>query len=235
VFERAQHERIAVLLRSLDGRQLREHHCYFGGGTAIVLRHGEYRESNDVDFIVADIDGYRGLRRAVGSPAGIGVLFAEVGAVQPLHDVRADQYGIRSLLAVADTRIKFGIVFEARIDLDPPAARDEICGIASLTRRDMAASKLLANSDRWADDGVFSRDLIDLAMIEISAAEWREAVGKAQGAYGEAIRRDLGKAIERMKTREGWLERCMQSLSITRPKAVIVEHLRRLQRRLEAP
>ena len=34
----------------------------------------------------------------------------------------------------------------------------------------MTASKLLANSDRWADDGVFSRDLIDLAMLQPEVA-----------------------------------------------------------------
>jgi len=32
----------------------------------------------------------------------------------------------------------------------------------------MATSKLLANSDRWADEGVFNRDVIDLAMMQPS-------------------------------------------------------------------
>jgi hypothetical protein len=233
LFERAQHQRIAVLLRSLDHARLRDHHCYFGGGTAVVLRHGEYRESNDVDFLISEIDSYRALRRLVGTPAGIGALFAQAGAVAPVRDIRADQYGIRTLLAVADTRVKFEIIFEARIDLDRPKPGDEICGVAALTRRDMAASKLLANSDRWADDGVFSRDLIDLAMIDLPAPEWRGALDKARGAYGEAIDRDLGKAIGSMKTREGWLERCIQALSINLPKAVIAQRLRRLQQRLE--
>ena len=43
-----------------------------------------------------------------------------------------------------------------RISLDPPGPADSICGVATLTPLDMAASKLLANSDRWADDGTFS-------------------------------------------------------------------------------
>ncbi|QVL49510.1 MAG: hypothetical protein KFB96_03055 [Thiocapsa sp.] len=38
-----------------------------------------------------------------------------------------------------------------------PAASDEVCGIATLTPLDMATGKLLANSDRWADDAAFSR------------------------------------------------------------------------------
>lgn len=33
--------------------------------------------------------------------------------------------------------------------------------------------KLLANSDRWADDSVFSRDLIDLAMNAPRAMVWQ--------------------------------------------------------------
>lgn len=48
----------------------------------------------------------------------------------------------------------------------------------------MATSKLLANSDRWGDDGVFSRDLIDLAMMRPSLGLLRQAVAKAEQAYG---------------------------------------------------
>jgi hypothetical protein len=62
--------------------------------------------------------------------------------------------------------IKFEIILEGRIQLDSPDFQDEICGIATLTLLDMVTSKLLANSDRWRDDAVFSRDLIDLAMME---------------------------------------------------------------------
>ncbi|MBM3349738.1 MAG: nucleotidyl transferase AbiEii/AbiGii toxin family protein, partial [Betaproteobacteria bacterium] len=31
------------------------HQCFFGGGTAITLRHGEYRESVDIDFLISDV------------------------------------------------------------------------------------------------------------------------------------------------------------------------------------
>lgn len=48
----------------------------------------------------------------------------------------------------------------------------------------MATSKLLANSERWGDDGVFSRDLIDLAMMRPSLGLLRQAVAKAEQAYG---------------------------------------------------
>ncbi len=233
MFERLHHQRIAYLLQALDGAQLRQHHCYFGGGTAIVLRYGEYRESADVAFVVSEIQSYRMLRKSLGSSGGLGVLLKRDGVIEPVRDIRADQYGIRTRLAVIDTEIKFEIVFEARMDLDLPHARDEICGIPSLSLCDMAAGKLLANSARWADDGVFSRDLIDLSMLDLSPTVWREALEKAENAYGESIRRDLDKAIERIKSRSNWLERCMEALSMDLPKAVLWERFRALQRRLE--
>jgi hypothetical protein len=233
VFERAHHQCIAHVLRSLDADQLRAHQCYFGGGTAIVLGHGEYRESIDMDFMVSEINGYRGLRKILGSAAGIRPLLRDANALEQLRDIRADQYGARTLLAVAGSKIKFEIIFEARIDLDRPQPQDEICGISTLTALDMAATKLLANSDRWADDGVFNRDVIDLAMLELTPDVWRAAVEKAENAYGDAVRRDLGNAIERLKAREGWLDRCIQALSINLPKAMLWERLRALHRRLE--
>ena len=71
---------------------------------------------------------------------------------------------------MGDTEIKFEIVLEARIELELPGPEDRIEDVATLTPLDMAASKLLANSDRWADDSVFSRDIIDLAMMKPGAS-----------------------------------------------------------------
>ena len=68
-----------------------------------------------------------------------------------------------------------------------------VCGVATLTPLDAAASKLLANSDRWRDDGVLSRDLIDLAMMAPPKALLRQAIAKAEGVYGPSIEGDLRK------------------------------------------
>jgi len=125
-----------------------------------------------------------------------------------VREMRADQYGIRTMLLVADRQIKFEIILEGRIKLGISGKDDEICGIATLSPLDMAAGKLLANSDRWADEGVFSRDLIDLAMMRPSASLLREAVTKAEQVYGEAIVPDIVKAIDKLQTRRDWLERC---------------------------
>jgi hypothetical protein len=37
-FERPHHQRISKVLQALNGPLLKEHECYFAGGTAIALR-----------------------------------------------------------------------------------------------------------------------------------------------------------------------------------------------------
>lgn len=235
MFERLHHRRIASVLSALDGRLLREANCLFGSGTAIALRCGEYRESVDIDFLVSDVASYRSLRKLLIGPAGFaGLLRAGSTAFIQARECRADQYGIRTSLLVADQPIKFEIVLEARIALEVPAASDEVCGIATLSRLDLATSKLLANADRWSDDGVFSRDVIDLAMMRPTLPLLRQVVTKAEQTYGQAICRDLEKAIDKLQTRHGWLERCMQAMAMQLPKAVLWQKVRALRRIVSA-
>jgi hypothetical protein len=92
----------------------------------------------------------------------------------------------------------------------------------------MAASKLLANADRWADASVFSRDVIDLAMMSPSTELLNNAISKAQLAYGNSIVRDLNKAIEKLTTRNDWFDRCILAMDIETPKALIWKNLQRL-------
>lgn len=229
MFKRQHHQQIAYALRTLNGPLLRENNCLFAGGTLMALRFGEYRESVDIDFLVSDITSYRNLRQLLTDSEGIAAIVRK--GVEPLlqkRDIRADQYGIRTVLAVAGQAIKFEIVLEGRIELSPPEAGDEVCGIATLTPLDMAAGKLLANSDRWADDGVFNRDVIDLAMMGPSLNLLRQAVSKAETAYGQAILRDLRKAIDRLQQRHDWFERCMEALAMTQPKALVWKKIRSL-------
>jgi hypothetical protein len=233
MFERPHHQRIAQVLSALNAPLLLQNKCLFGGGTAIALRFGEYRESVDIDFLVSDVACYRNLRQLLTGPGGI----AEIAQTKTLpfaqvKEVRADQYGIRTVLRVAEHAIKFEIVLEGRIKLAPAAVDEQVCGIATLSALDMATSKLLANSDRWADDGVFNRDVIDLAMMQPAVPLLRQAVVKAQEAYGDAIQRDLEKALLRLQKRQGWLERCMLALSMAAPKALAWQRLRALRKAL---
>lgn len=216
------------MLETLDAPLLAGHHCYFGGRTAMALRYGEYRESVDIDFMVSDLAGYRMLRQLLMGPLGVNAIASKPAALQQVREVRADQYGIRTLLQVDTSQIKFEIVLEARIQFEAPADADRICGVAALTPLDMAASKLLANSDRWADDSVFSRDLIDLAMMQPKGKLLQSALAKAQAAYGPSIEADLARAIERLASREGRLARCMDAMQITVPKALLWQRIKSL-------
>lgn len=231
VFERLHHRRIAAVLSALDGPLLREANCLFGGGTAIALHFGEYRESVNIDFLISDVASFRQLRQLLTGSAGFaGLLKAGSTPFVQAGEWRADQYGIRTNLLVAEQPIKFEIALEARIALEAPAASDEVCGITTLSVLDLATSKLLANADRWSDDGVFSRDVIDLAMMCPALPLLRKAVAKAEQAYGQSICRDLEKAIDKLKNRHGWLERCMQAMAISLPKAVLWQRIRTLRR-----
>ena len=230
-FERPHHQRIAHVLSALDGAKLRQHGCLFGGGTCISLRYGEYRESVDIDFLVSDPHGYRELRQLLTNPAGLSAItHPHAMPLLALREIRADQYGIRTQVQMDGQAIKFEIVREARIALEPPGPADAICGVSTLTRLDLATSKLLANSDRQADDGIFSRDVIDLAMMGLPLPTLRSALAKAEQAYGYSVARDLGKAIDRLQNRAGWLERCMQVMAMRMPKAVLWQKVRALRR-----
>lgn len=230
MFERPHHQRIAHVLAALDGGALAQHACWFGGGTCIALRFGEYRESVDIDFLVSDPAGYRELRQLLTGLDGLAPITRQ-GAMplELLREVRADQFGIRTQVRMDGYAIKFEIVREARIELQAPGPQDLLCGVGTLTALDLAASKLLANADRQADDGVFSRDVIDLAMMNLTLPQLRAALEKATEAYGAAITKDLAKAIDRLQNRQGWLERCMQVMAMNMPKAVLWQKIRRLR------
>ena len=236
MFSRPHHQRIARVLQALDADALREAHCLFGGGTCIALRHGEYRTSVDVDFLVSDAQGYRSLRQRLTGPQGLAAI-TRPGAIAlvPGREIRADQYGIRTQVLMDGHLIKFEVVLEARIALDAPGPQDAVCGVNTLTLRDMATTKLLANADRQADDGVFSRDVIDLAMLGLRLPALRGAVAKAESAYGASVLRDLAKAIDRLRNRPGWLDRCMQAMAMDMPKALLWQKVRALKRVLPKP
>jgi hypothetical protein len=146
------------------------------------------------------------------------------------REVRADRCGVRTMLRAGDVEIKFEIVLNARITLDPPGADDLVCGVATLTPLDAAASKLLANSDRWRDDAVLSRDLIDLAMMAPPKTLLRQAIDKAEGAYGAGIEADLRQAIQALRERPHRLDHCMHAMRMTTvPKALLWKRIKALE------
>lgn len=229
LFKREHHNRIATILQALNADMLDQNGCLFGDGTAIVLARNEYRESVDIDFLVSDLSGYRFLRQIL-TGKGITAITRPGMQITTVRDIRADQYGIRTMLRAGESELKFEIVFESRIELENPIAEQKICGISTLTPLDMGATKLLANSDRWSDDSVHSRDLIDLAMVGLSKDGLTHAKQKAISAYGDSVERDLHKAIDALAARRERLEQCMDALKIdTFPKALLWKKIKSLR------
>ena len=229
MFTRPHHQRIAKVLESLDADLLKQHNCLFAGGTAIALGYGEYRESVDIDFLVSDLASYRYLHNSVREQ-GLQALMKSTDAGQlQTSDVRSDQYGIRTKVFVEGKPIKFEIVLEGRIGLAKPGKKDSVLGVATLTKLDMAASKLLANSDRGLDRGVHCRDVIDLAMLNLSMSEFADAITKAQVAYGEAIIKDLSKVIDMLGEANGLLECCMKTMDVSAPRALLWQNISKVK------
>ena len=203
--------------------------CLFAGGTAIALRDGEYRKSIDIDFLVSDLASYRYLRNSVREQGLQALMKSTDASPVQTSDIRSDQYGIRTKVFVEGKPIKFEIVLEGRIGLAKPGKKDSILGIASLTKLDMAASKLLANSDRGMDMGMHCRDVIDLAMLNLSKSEFAEATTKGEAAYGEAILKDLAKVIDMLGEANGLLERCMKAMDVSVPRALLWQNIIKLK------
>ena len=67
-------------------------------------------------------------------------------------------------------------------------------------------------------------------MLKLPLGQLRQAVAKAEGAYGKSVLSDLAKAVHRVKTRHDWLERCMQVMAVNVPKALLWKNIRAVER-----
>jgi hypothetical protein len=212
MFRRQHHNDILKILQNLNGDLLEEAECFFGGGTAIVLDLDEYRESVDIDFLCSSKSGYRMLRQAVFGPQGLLGILRPNAEVEVIRDVQTDQYGIRAFVGTGDTKVKFEIVRESRIDL--AGSMDDRYGVPVLDRNCMYAEKLLANADRWLDKAVLNRDLLDLLIMQsrwhpIPETAWQVA----EEAYGETARKAYDSAMQRLRDQD-WLQKCMEWMAI---------------------
>jgi hypothetical protein len=211
-FRRPLHNDVAAALALLDSPFLETARCYFGGGTRIVLELGEYRESKDIDFLCADVAGYRAMRETISEDS--------LGAVaRPklvlARDVRGDQYGIRTAVQAGKQKLKFEIVREARIALQ--GVRVPKIPVSCLTRTHCFAEKFLANADRGMDASTLSRDAVDLAfMIDgWGAKEATSGAALARDAYGEAIDRELSRVVTRLRGDKSYRARVVEGLAIS--------------------
>lgn len=181
------HRNIVELLRCMSASLLEQTQCYFGGGTAIVMELGEYRLSDDIDLLCASAQGYRTLRNTITHDSLAGLLQRPVHHLRP---VTTDQYKIVTALEFNTSKIKLEILSEGRMPLQGCMHPD--LGVPVLSREDMFAQKLLANTDRGLDKATANRDAIDLAMmIRNWGAIPQESWDKAESAYGESMRTHL--------------------------------------------
>lgn len=212
MYLRERHRLIHRILDALDAKTLADTRCLFAGGTAIVLQLGEYRESVDIDFLVADPDGYRALRN-ITTERSLGALLST--PVPLLRDVRADRYGIRTVLSIDGHAVKFEIVSEGRIALEQDASYPNgNIPVPVLRHEDLFAEKLLANTDRWNAPEAFHRDAIDLAFMMQGWGEIPEAAfAKAHAAYGPSIDTALSRVAESL-SKDRHRVACMIALGI---------------------
>ena len=209
-FQRPHHQRIEQVLKSLNPEILEKAQCFFAGGTAISLQLNEYRESVDIDFLCASVEGYRLLRNIGVYDQNLGELFTT--PITYMREVRRDQYGIRTVLGVEGVPIKFEIVSEGRIAID--GKHHPQLGVPTLNTESLFAEKLLANADRWADASVLSRDMIDVGFM---LRNWgdipRSAWDKALSVYGQSVLDSWSAALKKMHNPQYFLK-CLKGMDI---------------------
>lgn len=215
--------RVLDVLARLDRDLLADCGCFFGGGTAVSLRCGEPRVSRDVDFLCASHDGYRELRQRVFGKDARALFVREI---EPVRELRADRYGIRTVVRSGETVVKLEIVSEGRIDLG--CADDPELPVLRLSDVDLVAEKLLANADRGLDDATLHRDAIDLALLHDTLGGLpQSAFEKARGAYGDAIDRAYVSVTTRLREDAVLLARCFDGLGVTEGGRARVERVLR--------
>ena len=229
MFRREPHRFVLAVLDSLRADVLTRCGFLFGGGTRIVLELEEFRESKDIDFLCSDPSGYADLRFEA-TTCGYGALFTDAGMARfrlP-REMRIDQYGIRFSLSWEEVSLKVELIREARVGLEP-GIRPAWSPVDCLSLVDCYTEKLLANSDRWADRQVLSRDLIDLAALRhyrgsIPDLAWK----KAEAAYRSSPRTDLQKALSLFVDNPEYQRRCLEGLGVER-QAEILSGIKLLQ------
>lgn len=211
-FKLEHHNKILAILDSFNPEVLKQGSAYFGGGTLLALDFEEYRWSKDIDFISSvTSSGYKYIRTIVFD-GGYEALFRDLSRIR-IGRGTTDQYGIRMIVFIDDIPIKTEIIAEVRFELDPPRY-PQWSPVACLSLNDCFTAKLLANSDRFMDDSVESRDLIDLAVLRLHNSIPKVALEKAEQAY--EVMRQLEKAVQRFQERPNYRQECFETLQIAR-------------------
>ena len=231
-FRRPLHLQIAAVLSRMDATFLAKAHCYFGGGTQLVMSYGEFRESRDIDFLVSSADGLRMIRETVNERS-LGALFRE--KIDLEREVRTARDSIRTFVRYQTAPpIKLEIIVEGRIALE--GGQDEAVGVPVLSASCAIAEKLLANADRGRGREHRSRDVIDLAFVSMALDDAAFLAGYelARHPYGRSIKTELVEGLKMLEFDAKYRSLCLQDLLVEDAKALRkgLQRLRQLVRKL---
>lgn len=215
----------------MDADFLAKTQCFFGGGTQLVMSHGEFRESRDIDFLVSSPDGLRAIRETV-TERSLGALSRE--KIHLEREVRADRDSIRTFIREDDSSppIKFEILLEGRIEL--AGQHDGTLGLPILSPECAIAEKLLANADRGLAREHRSRDVIDLAFVSLvlDDSAFLSGYELAWRPYGRSIAHALEEVLKMIELDAKYRALCIEDLLIEDTKALKagLQRLRQLKR-----
>jgi len=220
MFNKRPHKAVGRLLKTFDADVLNAAGCYLGGGTAIVAYLGEYRESIGIDFQCSTRDGFRLLRNAV-TDCNLGHL--QKGEVEKPLKVRFGRNKISTQFSVDATPIEVSFFFDRSIDFSGEMDRD--LGVPVLSRCDLYATKLMANSDRCHSRSTLSKDAIDLAMMiegwgPIPMLAW----DRAEQAYGESVVLGFARALDLIQD-QSYLLSCLHQMNMDTALAQLIPQI----------
>ncbi len=220
------------ILRMMNPDFLMDAQCFFAGGTRIAMELGEYRRSDDIDFMVSDINGWRSIRSQVTNRS-LGPIFRQEPELA--REVRADRYGIRTFLMVEGEPIKLEIIHEGRHDLGGQVLPG--WPVPVMGRGSLMAQKLMATADRGLDRWFHLRDVIDLAFMVASWGRepFEEGIGMAEGAYGNSVRRGLANALRLLGGNPAYWRECMAALDVDAADDRLVRGMSTLNALAECP
>jgi hypothetical protein len=226
------HRKILQILEAVNHDFFQECSALFGGGTMLALAYGEYRLSRDIDFLCPYGAAFSHLRRGVFE-RGYEALFDldKCHEISFPRDIRTDRDGVRFAIQSGETILKFEIVAEGRITFEPPS-QPQWSPVACLGLVDQIAEKLLATGDRWADSSIYSRDLIDLAILKQKTTFPNAALAKAEAAYPTI--EPLKRAIQAFQSKPDYRLQCYERLQIETP-ATVIDGLDLLAAQFELP
>ncbi len=217
---------ITVIFNNLNYELLADCQVYLGGGTLVNLQHGQFRYSQDLDFL-CNSDGFYRLRERIVNSQNNYIF--QANEVIQVSNARIDRYAIRFPVRVIldninqnEIAIKVEIVVEETLPIDA-AIYPEGIKVPCLNAIDLVAAKLLANYDRWLDKSKYSRDLIDLAVIRTKGKLPESAFDKATAAYrlSNSIETSLIEAINWFQSLPEYREQCYRQLQIDNPVQII--------------